>query len=118
MTDRYDFTINKKAIFEKDIYLTDINNVPIDLTTKSVRCIIKESKSTESILFDLTNINGGALIIEPLLGHIRLFINTEDTDIEPLSGFYEVVIFDTGYFSTTADRLLEGFITFSEGLAT
>jgi len=110
----YNFSIDKNITFTKDIYLTS-GGVPQSLVGKKVRCIIKESYETDTILFDLTEANNGINVLDDAGGQISLYISAADLDITADFGVYSIVSIDETYPLDIINKLLDGKITFVKG---
>ena len=116
MVARHDFVIEKKGKFYKEIDLVNQNREPISLVGREVKCIIKESHATETILHTLTEANGGVIVLDDANGLIALFISSTDTDIQADVGVYDIIRLDPLNPTLDNERILEGKITYSKGV--
>jgi hypothetical protein len=117
MAERFDMVIEKKAKFYKEIDLQDANGNPISSIGRLIKCVIKESYATETILFTLTEENGGILVLDDALGKIALVILSDATDVDADFGVYDLIRIDEIVPLLGNERLLEGKITFSKGVS-
>ncbi len=116
MSARLDFTIEKRARFYREIDLQDLYGNPVSLIGLNVACTIKESYSTVTTLFVLTQANGGVLVVDALNGKVGLWIPSNQTDIVQNNGVYDIQIQDPLYPTLDSTRLLQGNIVFSYGV--
>ena len=94
---RFDFTISKKARFYQEINLTDLTNTPVSLVGKTIKCIIKESHNTSTILHTLVE-GDGIEVLDDATGKFAMFIAAEDTDVSADFGVYDVLKVDETYW--------------------
>lgn len=113
---RQDFVIEKGAVFAREINIVDANNAPVSLVGKNIACIIKESLSTSTVLFHLTEANGGVTVVNDAEGKVALYISAADTNVEASHGVYNILRIDDEYPLLDIERILEGRIAFTEGV--
>lgn len=116
-TFEYDLEICKRANLYQPFRVKDFedNLVVVAGRDFSIACRIKESHSTDSELFYLTEENGGIVVDEPL-GIFSISIPATDTDVNEDTGVYDVLFVDTNNPEIIKERILEGQISFTEGV--
>lgn len=115
MAERYDFTIEKGAKFYREMNLTTDANAPVSLVGKTLRCQIKESYETETVLHDLTEANGGIDILDDAVGRFALVIGSTDTKVDADYAVYDILKIDTAFPELDNERVLQGQITYLKG---
>lgn len=113
---RQDFTIEKGAKFYKEFLLRLADDTPETLVGYTVACYIKESPNTTTLLHNLTEANGGVIIISDPSADFALSINSEDTIVDVDYAWYDVVKINTEYPDEETVRILEGRITYTPGI--
>lgn len=109
--------INKGTKFYKVIETNKYDNTDFSLDGKILECVIKESLSTRTKLFHLTEENEGIHIIDKVTGLIALSIDADKTNVDVDTGFY--TIFEKDLFYPLEDRtaILYGSIVFNKGVS-
>lgn len=115
-TPRKDFIFEKKAKVYKEIQLKNNDGTNKSLVGYVVKCIIKESYATDTILFELTEANGGVIVLDDPNASFALAIDADDMDIIAERAVYEVLQIDSNFEDTEITKILKGKITFVEGL--
>lgn len=110
MTAEYNFKINQGASVLKPFVWKDKNGVPVDLTGYLVRMQVRQSASSDEILFEATTANG-RFVLGPDPGMFTLTLTAEQTSlIEWRRGKYDIELVSSSGFVT---RLLYGVIEVS-----
>lgn len=113
---RFDLVVEKRSQFYKELDVMDEDGNPIDLTSLVLICTIRESLETSTNLFQLTEANGGIVVLDALHGKMALYISSTDTNIVASNGVYDVVQSDPAYPLLDNYRLMHGLVKFSKGL--
>lgn len=111
-----DLVIDKKSKFFRVFELETTENIPISLNEKTLKCQIKESYSTETNLFELTEANEGIVIIDRTNGIFALNIKSDKTNVDVDYAVYDIVEIETGYVGTENRVLIRGKIHFKKGV--
>lgn len=110
MTAEYNFKINQGASLVKPFVWKDKNGVPVDLTGYLVRMQVRQSVSSDEVLFEATTGNG-RFFLGPNPGMFVLSLPAEETSqIEWRRGKYDIELVSSSGFVT---RLLYGVIEVS-----
>lgn len=115
--ERLDLVINKGARFYQEFQLVEDDLSPISIADKTVRCVIRESWKSTTVLFNLTVDNGGVVLDDSLNGVFGLLLNANQTNIAQTVGIYDVLLVDNDHPTLDSDRVVAGKIVFSPGLA-
>lgn len=101
--------IEKGATYKHTLTWNDSLGAPINLTGCSAKLQIRTSVTSQTVLIELSTLNG-RLILTPLLGIIQLYISaTDTTSLIGTGGVYDLeVTFANGEIT----RLIEGTIIF------
>lgn len=109
---RKDFIIEKGAKFYKEFQIVLSDGTGKSLVGKKIRCVIKESSATTVLLYELTELNGGIVVIDDSLGHCALYISAEDTLVDADFGVYVVEEIDETYPDDETEWVMRGNIKF------
>lgn len=112
---RYDFIVEKGQKFYQEVQLTYDNGLPRSLVGRKVACKIKESLATDTVLFSLTELNGGIVVVNDSTAVIGMYISADDTNVDVDYGVYTLVEINETYPDTETTRLLEGVLEFRKG---
>lgn len=105
-----DLTIEQGATFDKTLTWQDADSTPIDITGYVARMQIREEKSADAVLLELTDVNG-RIVLGDAAGTIQLLINAADTEAFAFtSGVYDLELESPGGVVT---RLVEGKVKVS-----
>ncbi len=107
-----DFIVEKGAKFSKTLTLEYSNGTTRDLTGKTMKCVIKESTATDTILFTLTEANGGVEIIDATGGELAIHIDADDTNVAVDYGVYTLSEADDDALLTDIEYILKGKVIF------
>jgi len=117
MTYRYDLIIEKKAKYYQEFQQLEGDGItPIPYTTKTLKCTIKESYETTTTLHDLTEANGGVIRVDETTGTFAIQIDADQTNVTPDFAVYDIIAMTTTAPTTDIERLIEGKITYTEGV--
>lgn len=116
MAVRHDFTIEKRAKFYKEFELSLANLNAESMVGFEIRCYIKESPNTTTILHTLTEANGGVVILDDPSGKFAIQIASEDTDVDADFAWYDIVKIDSAYPDEETQRLIQGKIKYDAGI--
>lgn len=108
--------IEKKAKFYKEMQITLSDGSGKSLEGKVIYCNIKESTATDTYLFQLTEANGGIIVLDDSEGRFALSIDADETDISADFGVYNVWEETEAEPETEDERVLQGKIVFSKGI--
>lgn len=108
--------IQKKSKFYQEFQQLESDGVtPIPYVGKELKCIIKESHETDTILHTLTEANGGMIRVDEDTGDFAMSIDADETDITADFAVYDVVAITTADPTAERERMVEGQITYTEG---
>lgn len=114
MAFQVNLTIDQGSTFRKSFtYKTGTPATPINLTGCSAKCQFRSSASSETVILELTNLNGG-IILGGVNGTIELYVTDEQSSVlAPSMMVYDVLItFATG----DVYRLIEGSASVRAGV--
>lgn len=114
--ENYPLTIYKGGKFYVEFQLQDDDGLPISLVGKSLKCRIKESEKSSSVLFDLTIANGGMIITDAANGIFAILITSDVSNVEADRGIYDVLQIDDSYPTLESEYVLRGKVTFIKGI--
>lgn len=107
----HDFEIEQGTTLDKPFIWKDSTGTPVDLSGYTARMQLRPSKSSDTVLVDLTTENGGITLGGPT-GEITLHFNEAITMPLLKGGVYDVEVIIDG----KVRRLIEGAITISRGV--
>ena len=115
---RQDLIIEKNCKFYQELQIKNEDGTTKSLVGYTVRCIIKESPATSTVLFDLTEGNGGVEVLDDPNASFALSIDADDLDLDASVEYaqYEVLQVDANFPDQEIEKLLWGKILFSRGL--
>lgn len=116
MAVRHDFQIEKGAKFYKEFELDLADDNPESLVDYEIRCYIKESPNTTTKLHELTEANGGIVVLDDPAGKFAITIPADETNVDADFGWYDIVKIDSNYPDSETTRLLEGRIEYLPGV--
>lgn len=106
----YDLTIEKGATFRKTIYITDSDEVAVDITGYTAQMQIRRTSQSAANFIELTTSNGG-ITITGAEGKIALYVSDVDTTaITEDRGIYDLEIFN----GTDIVKILRGSVSILE----
>ena len=109
----FPFTIDAFAEFLVDLYWTNQNNQPIDITNYQMQMDIAPDFGHPPS-FTLTTANGGVVLIDPIKGHFQMYISPAHTGAFPLcTGVHLLLIKPPG---EDPQALLRGTIQVAQGI--
>jgi len=114
--ERLDLTIYKGSRFYQEFQQVEDDLAPIPLTDKTVKCCIKESFKSSVNLFELTEANGGTVIVDRPNGVFGILLNSDQTNISQTVGIYDIMLIDIDHPTIDSERIVEGKILFSAGV--
>lgn len=113
---RQDIVIEKGSRFYKKFQAIQFDGSVRNLVGKKIYCNIKESTATDTYLYQLTEANGGIVVLDDALGIFALLIDADDTEIAADFGVFNVMEEDEINPVEEDDRILQGRVEFSKGV--
>lgn len=107
----HDFQIEQGTTLEKTLIWKDNNKNPRDLTGYTARLQMRPSKTSDTVMVELTTENGGITLGGPS-GTITLNFTEQNTEPLTRDGVYDLEI----VIGNSVKRLIEGTITVSRGV--
>ena len=112
MAGRWDPEFRNNADWIRTLTYEDPAGTPVDLTGYSAKMQLRTSKSSPTVVFELSTVIGN-IVLGGALGTIELTITeTELAAIEECSGSYDLLLTDAGGIICA---LLEGMWTLEKG---
>jgi hypothetical protein len=109
----YNFEIEQGATFSRPIAISD-DGVARDLTGYTAQMQIRPTKTSQSVILELSTANGRIVISDPASGEMTWILDRPTTAaLDFCEAFYDLLL-DDG--SGTTERLLEGSVTLSLGV--
>lgn len=117
MAETYDIIINKGAKFYLEMQQVEDDGVtPIPFINCTIECKIRESFKSSIVLHHLTEANGGIIRLSNTEGRFALLIEATNTNIVAEYGVYDVISKDVAYPTREIDRIVQGKVTYSNGV--
>lgn len=113
--ERIDFVVQKGAKFYQEFQLTEDDGVtPISLIGKKITCTIKKSYNASTTLFSLTEANEGTSRLDAANGIFCISLTSDVTNVNILTGVYNIKIIDDDYPTIETERIIEGHLRFTD----
>lgn len=109
-------TIEKKIKFYQVLQITHPDGTGKNLVGKKIRCMIKESYSTDEYLHDLTEANGGVQVLNDATGEFALYIPADETNKDALTAVYDIVEINEEYPDEETEKVMYGKIIYIKGV--
>lgn len=101
------------ATFDTSLQFQNPDGTAMDLTGRTAAMQMRQVWFSDVIIFSLTTENGGISIDGPN-GIVSLYMSASDTTVlPPITGVYDLYLFDNQIAPPDADRFLMGNITIS-----
>ena len=113
---RRGLTIEKKTKFYQELQILLADGTGKNLVGKKIACRIKESYSTEELLHDLTEANGGVNLIDDVTGTFALYIPADETDNDALTAVYEIIEINEEFVEEETEKAMYGKINYIKGV--
>ena len=112
----YDLVIRKGGKFYQEFQQVQDNGVPIPLTNKLLKGRVKESLKSPTVLHDLTEENGGMVIVDELNGVFGMLIRSDQSNVAADYGIYDIMAIDKDYPTLESEYLVMGKVTYTTGV--
>ena len=114
LAERVDIVIQKGAKFYQEFQFVQDDLQPISLAGKTLKCMIKESHKSPTVLHTLTEDNGGMIMLDAANGSFAMHIESDETNVTVDYGIYDIITIEDDYPTTEIERIVEGNVTYTK----
>ena len=113
---RLDFIIEKGAKFYRRMQLKNDDGTTRTLEGYVVKCQIRESYETSTILHELTEANGGIEVLDDPNASFAVSIDALYTSPDADYAVYDIIVQNEEFLDREVERVLSGKIIYSKGV--
>lgn len=109
--------IYKGGKFYQEFQLLQDDMSPVSFVGKTLKGRIKESTKSSTVLFDLTEDNGGVVQVDAINGVFGMLLTSLQTaTLTVNNGVYDIMQIDDNYPTIESEYIVKGPITFITGI--
>lgn len=113
--EQVDLIVRKNSKFYVEFQLAQDDGTPISLKNKILKCIVKESDKSTTVLHTLTSANGGLPIVDEDNGIFGFLLKSDETGVTVDRGVYDILVVDNDYPTIESECHIFGNITYIAG---
>lgn len=113
----YPLVVYKGGKFYQEFQLLQDDLTPVSFAGKTLKGRIKESKSSSTIINELTEVNGGVVQVDTANGIFGMLLTSAQTELITAEyGVYDIMQIDDAYPTLESEYIVKGPITYIEGI--
>lgn len=114
--ERHDLVVRKGGKFYVEFQQVQDDMTHISLAGKTLKGRVKESLKSPTVLHDLTEANGGLVIVDEANGIFGMLLRSDQTNVTADYGIYDIMAIDDDYPTIESEYIVEGKITYTTGV--